>query len=225
MPVPRFAVPTLFISIMLSISVAAQTVAPPGFKVLRPGPVIPTGPDNFQLTGSFTVSKGTVAQPLEERSFGSGGACIYADLAAVGAPELSCSNNSQCTEAFAEFQDANVGNPNYDAASFSGSSGQCIANRCWYRPSRALCTRVVPPNSWELGNHKFGPFDLHHVSKLFGDDSQINWLVVTCSNHAQTNGVDDTACATGQGLYNPSSEASRQNATDWESLIRYPAGG
>ncbi|WP_206520260.1 hypothetical protein [Altererythrobacter sp. BO-6] len=215
----RLAIATLFTVFALSISVAAQTVVPPEFKVLKPGPVIPMGPDNFQLTGSFSVSRGTNAQPLEERSFGSGGACIYADLAAVGAPELSCTNNSQCTQAFTSFHEANLGNPNYDVASFSGSSGQCIANKCWYRPGARLCTRMIPPGSFALGHHKFGPFNLDHVAKFFGDDAKIDWQVVTCSNRAQENGRDDTSCATGQGIYNPPSNAK---ATDWEEVVRYP---
>jgi len=224
MRVSRFALPAFLVVFALSISVAAQTLAPPEFKVLRPGPVIRTGPANFQLTGTFSVSKGTEVQPIEEKSFGSGGACIFGDLAEVGAPELACTTNSQCTEAWNEFHDANLGNPDYDAASFAGSSGQCIANRCWYRPSSRLCTRVIPPNSWSLGQHKFGPFNLNHVAKFFGDGERINWQVVTCSNHAQANGVDDTACATGQGVYNPPAEASDVKATDWESLVRHPAG-
>lgn len=209
------------------IGAVAHTASPYQFKTLRPGPVIAKGTDGFVLSGMFTVARSTEATAIEDRSYGSGGACIYGDLAAVGAPEVSCTNNAQCTEAWAGFHDENLDNPKYDAAAFGGSSntGQCIANRCWYRPGPLVCTRKIPPDSFALGVHEFGPFDLHHVKKLFGETSRIDWQVVTCSNHAQPNGTDDTACRTGQGIYNPPADSTDAHATDWESVVRRLDGG
>lgn len=210
-------------AIIAGLTIAGQTSTPPDFRILKPGPVIPEGPDSFLLSGKFTVARTTNVTPIENRSYGSGGACIYGDLAKVGAPEVACSSSSQCNQAWANFYEANKDNPKFDTASFGANTtnpGQCIANRCWYRPTPAACARRMPPNSWELGSHQFGAFSVHHVARFFGEDAKIDWQVVTCSNRAQHSGTDDRSCAQGQGIYSPPINVSDSKATDWEARTR-----
>lgn len=208
-----------------SLSVAAaQPLSPTPYRMFKPGPVTPSGNDKFELTGSFIVSPDPVASPVQNTSHGSGGACIVADLAKHGAPELSCTSSAQCHSAWGSYYQANLSNPNFDAAAFGGgANGTCIANRCWYRPATqaAACVRRAPPANWEVGQHKFGPVSFRHVAKMYGDDAKIDWRVATCANRAQPNGTDAISCPQGTGIYNPSAEGSPQNhATDWDSHTR-----
>lgn len=186
----------------LSLSAAAQQQSPPEYRVFRPGPVVPTGNDPFVLVGNFSVAPDPITSPIEETSHGSGGACIFGDLAAHGAPEQSCSSNAECHQAWATYHQANLSNPDYDAAAFgSVGNGSCVANRCWYRPGGAACARRPFPNVWENGNHKFGPFSLTHVARLYGEDADIDWRVVTCANRARPDGTDAASCLQGVGIY------------------------
>lgn len=213
----------LAIGSSLSIA-AAQPLSPTPYRVFRPGPVIPSGNDKFELTGIFTVAPDPVASSVQETSHGSGGACIVADLAKHGAPELSCTSSSQCHSAWASYHQANLSNANFDAAAFgAGANGACIANRCWYRPATqvAACVRRFPPNAWEIGHHKFGPISFRHVAQMYGNDAKIDWQVATCANRAQPNGTDATSCPQGAGIYNPGVEGlPHTQATDWESRVR-----
>ena len=191
---------------LLSVA-AARPLSPTAYRILKPGPVIKSGNDRFELRGSFTVVPDPHPLSLQETSHGSGGACIFGDLAEHGAPELSCTTNSQCSAAWASYHDANLGNPSFDAAAFgSVGNGACVANRCLYRPAPGVNACVRSPAALAVGHHKFGPFSLDHVARMFGDEARIDWQVVTCANRAQLNGTDAPSCPQGIGIYRPGND-------------------
>lgn len=187
---------------------AAETVAPNDwdFRALRAGPVYPHRGDFTQLKGRFTVIRDARGGlPVTERSHGSGGACLIADLAPHGAPEQSCTSHAQCNSAWANYHTENLGNPNYDAAKFGQiGNGYCVANRCWYRPGSNACVRRPFPNVWEIQSHEFGPLDVEHVERMYGTSREVDWRVLTCANRAQVNGTDAGSCALSAGIYDTS---------------------
>jgi hypothetical protein len=176
------------------------------------------------LTGFFTVAPDPVVAGIQDTSHGSGGACIVADLAKHGAPALSCTTNAQCSQAWVDYNQANLDNPNYDAAAFGVvPNGHCVANRCWYRPADAACQRRPFPNVWSFGQHEVGPIDFAHVARMYGQDAKIDWQVITCANRAQSDGTDAPSCAQSSGIYDPPIVASaKAKSTDWESQTRLP---
>ena len=208
----------------ISLSVAALAVSPPIYRAFKPGPVTPDSANRFVLSGSFTVAPDTIVSAIQDTSHGSGGACIFADLAKHGAPELACTNNTQCTQAWAGYYQANLDNPNFDAAAFGNvGNGACIANRCWFRGAVGVRACDRSPAIRALGHHKFGPFSFQHVADMYGEDARIDWQVVTCANRAQPDGTDAPSCSQGAGIYNPAAAAAPPySATDWETKTRKP---
>src|SRR5262245_5180951 len=200
----RFAVVAAIMTISAGLSVAAAQTAGTDFRQLRPGPVYPDRGDFFSLNLRFNVTPSKGGTTLAGRSHGSGGACLIGDLAAHGAPELSCTSHSQCNQAWAAYHQANLSNPDYDAGrSGAIGNGYCVSNRCWYRPGPQACVRRPSPNSWEIGTHEFGPIDVQHVGRLYGFDKRTDWQVLTCANRAVAGGGDDTSCAQSAGIYLP----------------------
>jgi len=200
-------VSVLTIAIATGLSVAAAETAGNvwDFRELRPGPVSRDHGDRFSLNGRFTVTPSKGGTTIAGRSHGSGGACLVADLAAHGAPEQSCTSHAQCNQAWGAYHQANLSNPDYDAARFGAiGNGYCVSNRCWYRPGVQACVRQAYPNVWEKGSHEFGPVDVQHVGRLYGQDARIDWQVLTCANRAQADGTDSAAsCSQSNGIYLP----------------------
>jgi hypothetical protein len=199
----RVAAVAAVLTMAAGISVAAAQSGNWDFRQLRPGPVVADRGDVFSLKARFSVTPSRGGLTIAGRSHGSGGACLIGDLAQFGAPEQSCTSHSQCNQAWAAYHQANLGNPDYDAARFGAvGNGYCVSNRCWYRPGAQACVRRPSPNSWEIGTHEF-PVDVGHVGQLYGYENRVEWQVLTCMNRAQPGGGDDTACAQSNGIYLP----------------------
>lgn len=208
----------------VSLFTAASTFgseASPEFRFIKAGPVSEIG-DEFTLVGRFMVTPDNAGDGLQDRSHGSGGACIVGDLAKMGAPETVCTSSAVCNEAWATYHQANSGNPNFDAAAFGNNgNGNCVKGRCWYRPGTGtnLCQRGLAVR--DIGVYEIKPPRLQHVANFYGADSKIDWQVVACANRAQPNGTDAPSCSQSVGIYDPGMEVpSHPESEGWDAHIR-----
>lgn len=156
----------------------------PLYKTIDPGKVeyiyALEGP---MIKGSFTVNPGS------ERSQGTGGACLVADMHDFGKPspipEGGCADNYDCQRSLE-----------------SGWVGYCERTKreCWVRPGPAeqFCNRSADHNfkPWDVGVKNPTPITPLKIPRL--SRKSINWRVVACLNRIpEGKTVDSKDCGTG----------------------------